>query len=46
MELCPQFGLVNNNLLNNGRYEIIKPIGSGGSGNVYLVIDNNNCKEQ
>ena len=33
-------------LLNDGRYEIVKEIGKGGFGNVFLVIDNENEKEK
>ena len=31
---------------NNGRFEIIKKIGQGGFGNIYLVYDNQNEKEK
>ena len=41
-----QSELVKGTLLNDGRYEIIKEIGKGGFGNVFLVIDNENDKEK
>ena len=31
---------------NNDRFEIIKKIGQGGFGNIYLVYDNQNEKEK
>jgi serine/threonine protein kinase len=38
--------LAKGTLLNDGRYEIVKEIGKGGFGNVFLVIDNENEKEK